>query len=80
MQKGLCLVNTMHVTASVFIIDNESGLHQNYKKWLEELTLHETINQYEHNKTCADNAYLKRQIMERESIVVITTGELNFGQ
>jgi thiamine phosphate synthase YjbQ (UPF0047 family) len=60
MQEGLCLVNTMHVTASIFIIDNESGLHQNYKKWLEELTLHETINQYEHNKTGEDNAYLKR--------------------
>jgi len=79
-QEGLCLVNTMHVTASIFIIDNESGLHQNYKKWLEELTLHETINQYEYNKTCADNAYLKRQIMERKCIVVITTDELNFGQ
>ncbi len=50
----------MYITASVFIIDNESELHQNYKKWLEELTLHETINQYEHNKTGEDNAYLKR--------------------
>lgn len=81
MQEGLCLVNTMHVIASVFIIDNESGLHQNYEKWLEALAPHEPIDQYEHNKTGEDNAdaHLKRQIMGREVVVAITTGKLDFG-
>ncbi|PHY08698.1 MAG: secondary thiamine-phosphate synthase enzyme [Nitrosarchaeum sp.] len=80
-QEGLCLVNTMHVTASVFIIDNENGLHQDYEKWLEALAPHEPIDQYEHNKTGEDNAdaHLKRQIMGREVVVAITTGKLDFG-
>ena len=80
-QEGLCLVNAMHITASVFINDNESGLHQDYEKWLEALAPHEPINQYEHNKTGEDNAdaHLKRQIMGREVIVAITGGKLDFG-
>jgi secondary thiamine-phosphate synthase enzyme len=80
-QEGLCLVNTMHITASVFINDNESGLHQDYEKWLEELAPHEPIDQYEHNKTGEDNAdaHLKRQIMGREVVVAITNGKLDFG-
>ncbi|MFM9875458.1 MAG: secondary thiamine-phosphate synthase enzyme YjbQ, partial [Nitrosarchaeum sp.] len=70
-----------HVIASVFIIDNESGLHQNYEKWLEALAPHEPIDQYEHNKTGEDNAdaHLKRQIMGREVVVAITDGKLDFG-
>ena len=80
-QEGLCLVNAMHITASVFINDNESGLHQDYEKWLEALAPHEPINQYEHNKTGEDNAdaHLKRQIMGREIVVAITGGKLDFG-
>ncbi len=80
-QEGLCLVNAMHITASVFINDNESGLHQDYEKWLEALAPHEPINQYEHNKTGEDNAdaHLKRQIMGREVVVAITGGKLDFG-
>ena len=80
-QEGLCLVNAMHITASVFINDNESGLHQDYEKWLEALAPHEPIDQYEHNKTGEDNAdaHLKRQIMGREIIVAITGGKLDFG-
>ena len=80
-QEGLCLVNAMHITASVFINDNESGLHQDYEKWLETLAPHEPINQYEHNKTGEDNAdaHLKRQIMGREVVVAITGGKLDFG-
>jgi secondary thiamine-phosphate synthase enzyme len=80
-QEGLCLVNAMHITASVFINDDESGLHQDYEKWLEELAPHEPTEQYDHNKTGEDNAdaHLKRQIMGREVVVAITTGNLDFG-
>jgi secondary thiamine-phosphate synthase enzyme len=80
-QEGLCLVNAMHITASVFINDDESGLHQDYEKWLEGLAPHEPTEQYDHNKTGEDNAdaHLKRQIMGREVIVAITNGELDFG-
>jgi secondary thiamine-phosphate synthase enzyme len=79
--EGLCLVNAMHITASVFINDNESGLHQDYEKWLEELAPHEPPEQYDHNKTGEDNAdaHLKRQIMGREVVVAITKNELDFG-
>lgn len=80
-KEGICLVNAMHITASVFINDNESGLHSDYEKWLEELAPHEPISQYDHNKTGEDNAdaHLKRQIMGREVVVAITGGELDFG-
>ena len=78
---GLCLVNAMHITASVFINDNEKGLHKDYDKWLEELAPHAPIDQYEHNKTGEDNAdaHLKRQLMGREVVVAITNGKLDFG-
>ena len=80
-QEGLCLVNAMHITASVFINDNESGLHKDYEKWLEQLAPHAPIDQYDHNKTGEDNAdaHLKRQVMGREVVVAITDGELDFG-
>ena len=80
-QEGLCLVNAMHITASVFINDNESGLHNDYEKWLEDLAPHEPIEQYQHNDTGEDNAdaHLKRQVMGREVVVAITKGELDFG-
>jgi len=80
-QEGLCLVNAMHITASVFINDNESGLHRDYEKWLEELAPHAPIDQYKHNDTGEDNAdaHLKRQIMGREVVVAITNGQLDFG-
>ena len=80
-KEGLCLVNAMHITASVFINDNERGLHQDYKRWLEELAPHEPISQYLHNRTGEDNgdAHLKRQIMGREVIVAVTDGRLDFG-
>jgi secondary thiamine-phosphate synthase enzyme len=80
-QDGLCLVNAMHITASVFINDNESGLHHDYEKWLESLAPHEPIDQYAHNNTGEDNAdaHLKRHIMGREIVVAITNGELDFG-
>jgi len=80
-KEGLCLVNAMHITASVFINDNEGGLHNDYEKWLEYLAPHEPIEQYDHNKTGEDNAdaHLKRQIMGREVVVAITDGELDFG-
>ncbi|MFB5622544.1 MAG: secondary thiamine-phosphate synthase enzyme YjbQ [Nitrosarchaeum sp.] len=80
-QDGLCLVNAMHITASVFINDNENGLHRDYEKWLEALAPHEPIEQYDHNKTGEDNAdaHLKRQIMGREVVVAITNGKLDFG-
>jgi secondary thiamine-phosphate synthase enzyme len=79
-QEGLCLVNAMHITASVFINDDESGLHQDYKKWLEELAPHEPVSQYAHNGF-EDNAdaHLKRQIMGREIVVAVTEGKLDFG-
>ena len=80
-KEGLCLVNAMHITASVFINDNEHGLHNDYEKWLEHLAPHEPITQYEHNETGEDNAdaHLKRQIMGREVVVAITDGDLDFG-
>lgn len=80
-QEGLCLVNAMHITASVFINDDESGLHQDYEDWLEELAPHEPIDQYRHNRTGEDNAdaHLKRQVMGREVVVAITQGHLDFG-
>ena len=80
-REGICLVNAMHITASVFINDNESGLHNDYEQWLETLAPHEPIDQYDHNKTGEDNAdaHLKRQIMGREVVVAITNGELDFG-
>jgi len=80
-QDGLALVNAMHITASVFINDHESGLHQDYEKWLEKLAPHEPIRQYRHNDTGEDNAdaHMKRQIMGREVVVAITNGKLDFG-
>jgi len=80
-QHGLCLVNAMHITASVFINDNESGLHQDYERWLEQLAPHEPVSQYLHNRTGEDNgdAHLKRQIMGREVTVAITEGKLDLG-
>mgnify|MGYP002725758308 CR=1 FL=1 len=80
-KEGLVLCNAMHITASVFINDNEGGLHQDYERWLEELAPHEPISAYLHNNTGEDNgdAHLKRQIMGREVVVAITDGELDFG-
>jgi secondary thiamine-phosphate synthase enzyme len=80
-QEGLVLVNAMHITASVFINDDESGLHQDYEEWLERLAPHEPISHYRHNRTGEDNgdAHLKRQIMGREVVVAITGGKLDFG-
>lgn len=80
-KEGLVLVNAMHITASVFINDDESGLHHDYEKWLEQLAPHEPISQYHHNRTGEDNAdaHLKRQVMGREVTVAITNGQLDFG-
>ena len=80
-REGLCLVNAMHITASVFINDDESGLHRDYKKWLEELAPHTPLSRYDHNLTGEDNgdAHHKRQIMGREVVVAITEGKLHFG-
>ena len=80
-KEGLCLVNAMHITASVFINDDERGLHEDYKRWLEELAPHEPISQYLHNRTGEDNgdAHLKRQVMGREVVVAVTNGRLDFG-
>ena len=80
-KEGLCLVNAMHITASVFINDNEGGLHQDYEKWLEEIAPHEPTSHYQHNNTGEDNAdaHLKRQVMGREVVVAITKGQLDFG-
>ena len=80
-REGLCLVNAMHITASVFINDDESGLHQDYDRWLEKLAPHEPTSQYLHNRTGEDNAdaHMKRQIMGREVVVAITAGKLDFG-
>jgi secondary thiamine-phosphate synthase enzyme len=79
-REGLCLVNAMHITASVFINDEESGLHQDYKDWLEALAPHEP-SRYRHNRTGEDNgdAHHKRQIMGREVVVAVTGGRLDFG-
>ncbi len=80
-QEGLCLVNAKHITASVFINDNERGLHQDYEEWLEQLAPHEPVDHYRHNRTGEDNgdAHLKRQVMGREVVVAITEGKLDFG-
>jgi secondary thiamine-phosphate synthase enzyme len=80
-REGLCLVNAMHITASVFINDDESGLHHDYEVWLEKLAPHEPVTQYRHNATGEDNgdAHLKRQIMGREVVVAVTDGKLDFG-
>ena len=80
-KECLCLVNAKHITASVFINDNEAGLHKDYEEWLEQLAPHEPISRYEHNKTGEDNAdaHLKRQVMGREVVVAITDGKLDFG-
>lgn len=79
--EGLVLVNAMHITASIFINDDESGLHQDYEKWLEGLAPHAPISQYLHNRTGEDNAdaHLKRQVMGREVLVAVTKGKLDFG-
>jgi len=79
--EGLCLVNAMHITASVFINDDEGGLHQDYEKWLEKLAPHEPVSQYLHNRTGEDNgdAHLKRQVMGREIVAAVTKGKLDFG-
>ena len=80
-KEGLVLVNAMHITASVFINDDESGLHQDYEVWLEKLAPHAPTSQYLHNRTGEDNAdaHMKRQIMGREVVVAITEGALDFG-
>lgn len=80
-KEGLCLINAMHITASVFINDHEYGLHNDFEKWLEKLAPHQPINSYRHNDTGEDNAdsHLKRQIMGREVTVAVTKGQLDFG-
>ena len=80
-REGLCLVNPMHITASVFINDDESGLHHDYDAWLERMAPHEPVSQYRHNDTGEDNAdaHIKRQVMGREVVVAITEGKLDFG-
>jgi secondary thiamine-phosphate synthase enzyme len=80
-KEGLCLVNAMHISASVFINDDENGLHEDFDKWLEKLAPYAPIVQYNHNRTGEDNAdaHLKRQVMGREVVVAITNGKLDFG-
>ncbi len=80
-KEGLVLVNAMHITASVFINDDESGLHHDYDVWLENLAPHEPVSGYHHNRTGEDNAdaHMKRQIMGREVVVAVTAGRLDFG-
>jgi secondary thiamine-phosphate synthase enzyme len=80
-KEGLALVNAMHITASVFINDDERGLHADYLRWLEELAPHEPLTRYRHNETGEDNgdAHLKRQVMGREVVVAVTEGKLDFG-
>ena len=80
-KEGLCLVNAMHITASVFINDDESGLHADYEKFLELIAPHEPVSAYQHNRTGEDNgdAHIKRQIMGREVVVAVTGGKLDFG-
>jgi secondary thiamine-phosphate synthase enzyme len=79
--EGMCLVNAMHITASVFINDDETGLHHDYEAWLEGLAPHEPLDAYLHNRTGEDNAdaHLKRQVMGREVVVAVTEGRLDFG-
>jgi secondary thiamine-phosphate synthase enzyme len=80
-REGLVLVNAMHITASVFINDDESGLHHDYEQWLEGLAPHAPVDHYRHNRTGEDNAdaHLKRQVMGREVVVAVTAGRLDFG-
>ena len=80
-REGLCLVNAMHITASVFVNDDEPGLHRDYKRWLEGIAPHEPTGAYRHNDTGEDNAdaHLKRQVMGREVVVAVTDGRLDFG-
>ena len=80
-REGLCLVNAMHITSSVFINDDESGLHHDYEAWLEKLAPHEPVSGYRHNRTGEDNAdaHLKRQVMGREVVVAVTKGALDLG-
>jgi secondary thiamine-phosphate synthase enzyme len=80
-EEGLVLVNAMHITASVFINDDESGLHHDYDVWLEQLAPHEPVGRYRHNDTGEDNAdaHMKRQVMGREVVVAVTEGRLDFG-
>ncbi len=80
-REGLCLVNAMHITASVFINDDEGGLHEDYARWLERLAPHEPTSAWRHNQTGEENAdaHLKRQIMGREVVVAVTRGKLDFG-
>jgi secondary thiamine-phosphate synthase enzyme len=80
-KEGLCLINAMHITASVFINDDEVGLHSDYDDWLERLAPHAPTDKYRHNETGEDNAdaHLKRQIMGREVVVAITDGRIDFG-
>lgn len=80
-KEGLLLCNAMHITASVFINDDESGLHHDYDKWLERIAPHEPVSGYRHNDTGEDNAdaHMKRQVMGREVVVAVTNGQLDFG-
>ena len=80
-QEGFCLVNAMHITASVFVNDDEHGLHHDYEQWLEKIAPHEPIKNYRHNDTGEDNAdaHLKRQVMGREVVVAVTEDKLDFG-
>ena len=80
-KEGLCLVNAMHISASVFINDDERGLHHDFTQWLERLAPHEPVNQWRHNDTGEDNAdsHIKRQVMGREVVVAVTGGKLDFG-
>jgi len=80
-EEGLCLVNPMHITASVFVNDDEEGLHRDYERFFENLVPHEPVRQYRHNDTGEDNAdaHIKRQLMGREAVVAITKGRLDIG-
>ncbi len=80
-REGLCLVNSMHITSSVFVNDDERGLHADFDRWLERLAPHEPVAAYDHNRTGEDNAdaHLKRQVMGREVVVAITEGRLDLG-
>lgn len=80
-REGLCLINAMHITASVFINDDEGGLHRDFERWLEQLAPHEPLSLYRHNNTGEDNgdAHLKRTIMGREAVMAVTDGKLDFG-
>lgn len=80
-EEGICLVNAMHITASVFINDDEIGLHQDFEEWLEKLAPHEPVSKYMHNRTGEDNAdgHLKRTVMGREVVVAVTHGRLDLG-